>query len=60
MPNYNFKCQQCETKFTLQASMEEIGDDFQVECPECGSEDVLQTFDRVGIIGCSISGGGPG
>lgn len=53
MPEYRFKCRDCKEKFSVNARMSEIGEGFEIECPECGSEDVFQTFDRVGILGCS-------
>jgi len=41
MPNYDFKCNTCEHKFSLLVS---IADKDKVKCPRCGSGSVRQLF----------------
>jgi len=55
MPAYDFNCKQCEKNFTVQVS---IKDKAKVACPQCGSQDIEQKFNRVNLGG--ISGGGAG
>ncbi len=61
MPSYNFTCKDCGEEFTIEASMEER-DSMEISCPECGSENVNQTFGSIGFLSCSSSGaaGSPG
>ncbi|SDM01849.1 FmdB family zinc ribbon protein [Halarsenatibacter silvermanii] len=61
MPSYNFVCKDCDEEFTIEASMEER-DSMEINCPECGSENVKQTFGSIGLLSCSTSGaaGSPG
>lgn len=56
MPNYSFKCRNCDNKFSITAKISEIGEDLEVECPECGSDNVFQSFAGIGIMSCSSSG----
>ncbi len=39
MPTYDFRCQECDHKFTVMVSISEKD---QVKCPNCGSEKVQQ------------------
>ena len=55
MPSYAFKCQDCQERFELEISLDER-EELKPSCPVCGSEDVVQTFDRIGIMGCRTSG----
>ncbi len=41
MPVYDFRCQQCDHKFTVMVSINEKD---QVKCPKCESEKVQQLF----------------
>ncbi len=60
MPSYNFKCNSCGEKFLLELTIEDR-EALKPICPECGSEDVFQTFDGVGVLSCSSgSSGSPG
>ena len=58
MPTYRYKCRKCEQTFSLQASIEEKSKGLSPECPDCGSEDVFQSFANIGVIGSSSSGKG--
>ncbi|MBF8437354.1 hypothetical protein I0Q91_09705 [Halanaerobiaceae bacterium Z-7014] len=56
MPNYSFKCRDCENTSSITAKISEVGDGLEAECPECGSNDTYQSFDGIGIMSCNSSG----
>jgi len=60
MPTYTYKCRECERKFSLEATVSEKEEGLDVSCPHCGSEDVFQSFDRVGVVGASGGGSSEG
>jgi len=41
MPAYDFKCHNCDDKFTVRISISERD---KVKCPKCGSSGVKQVF----------------
>lgn len=59
MPKYSFKCEKCGKDFTIKTSYE---DKAKAQCPECGSKEIRQVFNSIGIIGgsggCGSSSGG--
>ncbi len=57
MPTYNYKCRQCENKFSREATLSEKEAGLEVSCPTCSSEDVFQIFDSVGVLGGGSSAG---
>ena len=56
MPNYSFKCRDCENKFSISAKIPEVEEGLEVECYECGSDNVFQSFDGIGVMSCNSSG----
>lgn len=57
MPIYEFKCNDCENIFS---EMRKIGDDKNVECPDCkslNSKKMISNFATSKSI-CNPSGGG--
>ena len=43
MPNYDFRCKQCNNKFTVHLPIKERKN---AKCPKCDSSDVMQRFTR--------------
>lgn len=58
MPNYEYKCRDCQHAFTVEATIKEKSDGLTPECPSCDSKDVFQTFSSIGIIGSKRQSGG--
>jgi len=58
MPVYAFECKKCAHAFELKLSMKER-EGAAVACPECGSEDCGQLFDRVNVGVKSTAGKTP-
>lgn len=56
MAYYDYYCDECETRFEIQASMRD--DRKWVKCPECSSADVRQLYDGVYIPPKAKSGSG--
>ncbi|MFW6382378.1 MAG: FmdB family zinc ribbon protein [Bacillota bacterium] len=57
MPVYSYKCRNCEHKFEREMTISQKEEENVIICPECGSENTFQTFDRVGFLGGSkVSG----
>lgn len=56
MPNYDFKCEDCNYKFSKRVSFEKKD---EVHCPECESGNTKQIFTSVMIQG-GTSSGAPG
>lgn len=42
MPNYNFLCDECESVFEIELSVNDDRSD--LECPVCGSKNVARDF----------------
>lgn len=55
MPTYNYKCRDCEHKFSIEAKISEKSDGLDLSCPECEGRDIFQTFNKIGIIGGNSS-----
>ena len=51
MPTYKYKCRNCESYFTIKASLKQKEKGLNPQCVKCGGNDVFQTFDSIGIIG---------
>ena len=51
MPNYKYKCRDCENTFSVKSSIKEKSEGLDLVCPECESEDVFQLFDSIGVVG---------
>ena len=58
MPVYAFACGKCKHAFELKLSMRER-ETAGVVCPECGSKDCHQRFDRVNVGVKSTAGKTP-
>ncbi len=62
MPAYEYKCDDCESTFTVFATMAEKAKGLAVTCRMCGSERVRQVFSGIALIsgksGGSQFGGG--
>ncbi len=56
MPNYEYKCRDCQQTFTVKASIKEKSEGLNPVCPDCKGKDVFQVFTSVGIIGKGGSG----
>lgn len=48
MPNYDFKCTDCDHKFTKQLNISERK---QAACEKCGSKNLEQLFRRCNVMG---------
>jgi putative FmdB family regulatory protein len=48
MPNYDYRCLECGQRATIYMSYQEYGQ-VQVECPNCGSQDLKRLINRVRI-----------
>lgn len=46
MPEYNFRCKNCDRNFSVRTS---ISERHQVKCPQCGGANLQQVFAPVGI-----------
>ncbi len=46
MPAYDFRCKNCEHKFTVRISITERD---QVKCPNCSSSSVQQLFTPISV-----------
>jgi putative FmdB family regulatory protein len=45
MPKYSYKCNKCESKFEVEASIKEKEEgSSKFNCPKCKSEDTKQVF----------------
>ena len=51
MPTYKYKCRNCNSVFTVRASIKEKTDGLVLKCPDCSGKDVFQLFNSIGIIG---------
>ncbi len=40
MPAYEYECKDCKKDFTVFMSMKEIGENPEVKCPNCNSDNV--------------------
>lgn len=52
MPIYNYGCQNCEHRFTINAKM---SDPVLVDCPECGNRSLKKLVSKAGF---RLKGGG--
>lgn len=57
MPNYKYKCRECENYFSIKASMQKKEAGLDPVCPECESDDVFQVLDSIGVLGSSSNNG---
>lgn len=48
MPNYGYRCQDCQRRFEVFQSYQEYGRQ-SVTCPHCGSDHVQRKFNRVRV-----------
>ncbi len=53
MPVYEFRCDTCEKKFDVVATLKEKEAGLKPVCPNCGSSLVRQVFSRFTVIGGS-------
>ncbi|MBF8435775.1 zinc ribbon domain-containing protein [Halanaerobiaceae bacterium Z-7014] len=53
MPVYSYKCRKCEHKFEKEMTISQKEENEVINCPECKSDNIFQTFDRVGLLGGS-------
>lgn len=53
MPNYEYKCKDCDEKFTVVQSILSRGK--RVECPICGSENTEREISSFNSAGSSCS-----
>lgn len=60
MPAYEYKCEDCESDFTVIATMVEKAKGLTVACRMCGSERVKQIFSGISFIGGKRNGPAPG
>lgn len=44
MPNYEYKCKDCETVINLSCTMSELSDLRPKVCPECGGDKIIVLF----------------
>lgn len=54
MPTYDFKCDDCGSRFEHNLPM---GASFQGQCPQCHSGKVHKVFTTGGVVGGDRSGG---
>ena len=57
MPNYDFKCEECGSKFSKMVSYDKRN---EVCCKQCGSDKTKQIFTSVMVKGGKSSGGSSG
>ncbi len=50
MPKYAYVCEDCKNKFYVNATMEEKIKGLKVNCPDCKSSKVIQTFENIYFI----------
>ncbi|MEO0079996.1 MAG: zinc ribbon domain-containing protein [candidate division WOR-3 bacterium] len=55
MPVYEYKCEDCDKKFEVVASIVEKEAGLSPVCPKCGGMRVRQVFSRFTVIGSSKS-----
>lgn len=55
MPTYTYLCEQCQARFEAFASIQKKESGWKPVCPRCGSPQVRQTFESVGLISLSHS-----
>jgi putative FmdB family regulatory protein len=61
MPAYEYKCEDCESTFTVIATMAEKSKGLTVTCRMCGSESVHQIYSGISLMtGRSGNGSGSG
>ncbi|NLO96892.1 MAG: zinc ribbon domain-containing protein [Peptococcaceae bacterium] len=53
MPTYDFKCENCDHKFTIKCSMD---DRDKQTCPSCGSSNITQRLTSINIGRSTNSG----
>jgi putative FmdB family regulatory protein len=51
MPIYEYFCQECENKFEIKATLTEKEKGLKPECPKCHSQEAIQTFGHITVIG---------
>ncbi|MEA2021333.1 MAG: FmdB family zinc ribbon protein [Candidatus Caldatribacteriota bacterium] len=56
MPNYNFKCLDCQKNFEIRATIKEM-EEGKISCKNCKSKNVKRIFDGFGI--CASGGSCP-
>ena len=49
MAQYDYQCQKCARKFTIEESFGEHDKHKAVKCPKCGSADVQQQYSNVHV-----------
>lgn len=58
MPNYEYKCRECETVFNFAHSVHEDKDSLGIECPNCSSTDVFRYLGNYGTATIVFKGTG--
>lgn len=60
MPTYEYVCSKCGKIIDIEATVEQKEKGLKVVCPDCGSNETLQVFGNITVIGSSKgkSGGG--
>jgi len=58
MPNYKYKCKECDYTFSIKATVKEKSEGLDPGCPECKSKNVFQSFSGIGIVSSGNSRGG--
>lgn len=56
MPTYEFTCEKCETNFEVFTSISKKG---EVVCPECGGDQLKETFGAF-FVGGNVTNPGAG
>jgi len=46
MPNCQFMCLECGEVFDISTTTEDLDNELQVECPECGGTNTTRTYDE--------------
>ncbi len=54
MPNYDYKCKDCEIVFTIEKSM---NDSANPVCPKCNSAEVSRVWGKIQLKGCDKTSG---
>lgn len=57
MPFYDLKCSKCGNEFNIMAKMSER-ENKQINCPECGNQELETVFKNINIIQSRKSNGG--
>lgn len=50
MPAYDFRCKECFYVFEVRASISEYDVGLEVDCPTCGSDEVVRVIGAAGFL----------